>query len=83
MSQKLVPRRVILLLIAAALVLPTVICVVLAVGSVLTAMGDTSGWVVLRRIALAGGILWAIDLICLLVVLALGALTDDQEPQDL
>ena len=82
MSQKLVPRRAILLLIAAALVLPIVICVILAVGSVLAAMDDTPGYVVLRRIALAGGILWAIDLICLLVVLALNVLADDQEPQD-
>jgi len=82
MSQKLVPRRAILLLIAAALVLPVVICVILAVGSVLLAMGDASGVVVLQRIALAGGILWAIDLICLLVALALNALADDQEPLD-
>lgn len=82
MSQKLVPRRAILLLIAAALVLPVVICVILAVGSVLLAMEDTSGFVALRRIALAGGIVWAIDLICLLVVLALNALADDQEPPE-
>ncbi|MEE8450959.1 MAG: hypothetical protein V3R99_03560 [Thermoguttaceae bacterium] len=82
MSQKLVPRRAILLLIAAALALPIVICVILAVGSVLLAMDDTSGFVVLRRIALAGGILWAIDLICLLVVLALNALADDASSDD-
>jgi len=82
MSQKLVPRRAILLLIAAAMVLPIVICVILAVGSVLLAMDDTAGFVVLRRIALAGGILWAIDLVCLLVVLALNALADDHEPLD-
>ena len=82
MSQKLVPRRAILLLIAAALVLPIVICVILAVGAVLLAMNDTPGFMVLRRIALAGGILWATDLICLLVVLALNALPDDEEPRD-
>jgi len=82
MSQKLVPRRAILPLIAAALVLPIVICVILAVGSVLTAMGDTLGWAVLRRIALAGGIVWAVDLVCLLVVLAVNALADDHEPLD-
>ena len=33
-----------------------------------------SGGLVLHRIALAGGILWIIDLICLVLVLAIGTL---------
>ncbi|HYW80748.1 MAG TPA: hypothetical protein VE890_14300 [Thermoguttaceae bacterium] len=82
MTHKLVPRRAILLLIAAALVLPIVICVILAAGAVLSAMGDTLGLAVLQRIALAVGILWAIDLVSLLVVLALNTLADDTPSND-
>ena len=82
MSRKLVPRRAVLLLVASAIVLPIAICMILAVGAILGAMGDTQGGVALQRIALAGGILWAIDLICLVVVLALNTLIDNQDPPE-
>ena len=68
--------------VALALVMPIAICVVLAVGAILGAMGDSQGGVVLQRIALAGGIFWAVDLIGLLVVLAVNTLVDPQDPSD-
>ena len=44
-------------------------------------MGDSLGGIVLHRIALAGGILWIIDLICLVLVLAIGAIRGPDEPK--
>ena len=44
-------------------------------------MGDTSGGAVLLRIALAGGILWIIDLVCLVWLLAIGTLRGPDEPE--
>jgi len=79
MSRDLVPRWVILLLVVLALVLPIAICVVWAVSALLTEMHDAEGGVVLKYIALGGGILWVVDLICLVVVQGLGALIDRHE----
>jgi hypothetical protein len=60
-------------LIAMAVVLPITICVVVGVAALLTAMGDSCGGVVLGRIGLACGVLWVIDLICLTLLVAIGA----------
>ena len=48
--------------------LPISIAVVLAVGRLLAVAGDDLGARVLDRIALAGGIIWAIDLISLITI---------------
>jgi hypothetical protein len=80
MPQPLVPQRAVLALLGGAVVLPIALCVVLAVAALLSAMGDTTGGVALQRIALAGGILWAIDLICLILALAIQAVRDHDEP---
>jgi hypothetical protein len=45
-----------------------------AIGRLLLAMGDAGGAVVLNRLALAGGVLWVIDLVLLVFVLGLRAL---------
>ena len=71
MQNPLINRRVGLTLIAIAILLPICICVVLGVAVLLVGMGDLAGGWVLKRIALAGGIIWAIDLIALLLLLAL------------
>ena len=81
MHQPLVPRRLVLALIVAAILLPIMLCVVLGVAGLLDAMGDSLGGLVLHRIALAGGILWIIDLICLVLVLAIGAIRGPDEPK--
>ena len=80
MSQKLVPRGIILFLLAGVLMLPIAAAVVLAVSSLLTAMGDTIGGYVLRYIALGGGVLWVVDLTCLVLVQGLNSLIDDDRP---
>ncbi len=81
MQEPLVPRRLVLALIVAAILLPIMLCVVLGVAGLLNAMGDSLGGIVLHRIALAGGILWIIDLICLVLVLAIGAIRGPDEPK--
>ena len=55
--------QVLLALIVAGLVLPITICVVLALASLLTAMGDIVGGAVLRYVALAGGIVTIVVLV--------------------
>ena len=81
MQQRLIPHRFVLLLIATALLLPITICVVFGVAALLEAMGDTAGGGCLYRVALGCGILWAIDLICLVLVQAIGSLKGPDEPE--
>ncbi len=80
MQHPLIPRRLVLALIGAAVFLPITLCVIFGVAFLLAGMGDTAGAGVLHRIALAGGILWAVDLIGLLLVLAVGSIGDPDEP---
>lgn len=68
-------------LIGVTIVLPIILCVVLGVAALLDAMGDTAGGGVLHRIALAGGILWVVDLIGLVLVLAINTLRGPNEPE--
>jgi hypothetical protein len=80
MSHKPVPRWATILLTAGAVFLPIAILVILATGELLGAMGDALGGTVLRRVALAGGLIWVIDLLGLLLLLALASLGDDGSP---
>lgn len=75
-------RRFGLTLIIGAMLLPVCICVTLGVAVLLEGMDDIVGGVVLRRIVLAGSILWVIDLVCLLLVLAIGSLRGPDEPDE-
>jgi hypothetical protein len=75
-------RRWTLWLTVAAFLLPVALCVISAVAALLAGMGDTSGGGVLCRIALAGGIVWTIDLICLLLLLAINALGDGESKSE-
>jgi len=74
MSRELVPRWAMMVLTVGAVLLPVAVLVILGTGELLGAMGDALGGTVLRRIALAGGILWVIDLLGLLLALALNSL---------
>jgi len=78
MSRKPAPRWAVMLLSVGAVLLPIAVLVVLGTGELLGAMGDETGGAVLRRIALAGGMLWVIDLLGLLLVLALNSLGNDE-----
>ena len=79
MNRQLIPARIVLSLIVVAVLVPITLCVVLGVAALLAQMGDAAGGAVLYRIALAGGILWVIDLICLVLVLAIGSLRGPDE----
>jgi len=69
-----ISRRVLTILVTTGCVLPIALVVVLGVARLLTAMQDATAAVVLDRIALATGIVWAIDLLCLLLALGINAL---------
>jgi len=71
-----VPRWTILVLTTGALVLPIAICVIWALSQLLVAMDDAAGGVALRYIAMGGGIMWVVDLICLVVIQGLNSLID-------
>ena len=79
------PRRVLLIMLVVAVVLPIAITLVAGVAALLGAMGDAAGQAVLGRVALAGGIVWGIHLVCLLLVQAIHLLaggdsaTEDHE----
>lgn len=81
MSQKLVPPRIITWLIAGAAVLPIAICVILGVAALLGEMGDPPEGSPLKWVALGVGILWVVDLICLVLALGLNALADTDQQQ--
>lgn len=67
-------RNALSILLATALVLPIAELVMLGLARLLAAMGDQAGALVLDRISLAGGILWMVDLVLLLLVLAIRSL---------
>ena len=79
MHRPLISDRIVLSLIVVAILLPIALCVVLGVAALFTQMGDAAGGAVLHHIALAGGILWVIDLICLILALAIGSLHRSDE----
>ena len=68
--------KALLPLIAALVVLPIGISVLVAVSALLVAMGDATGGVVVRYVALACGILWVIGLICLVLLQGFHALKE-------
>lgn len=84
MLRPVIFARLLLTLALTGILLPITLCVILGVAALLTQMGDTVGGAVLCRIALGGGILWAVDLIWLLLLLAVGSLScpneSDQSP---
>jgi len=69
-------RRLTLALMAAAVILPIAICIVMGVAALLGTMGDAVGGRVLGWIALAVGIFWSLDLVVLLLIQALVTLND-------
>ena len=79
MGKKPVPRLSVVLLIGVAVVLPIAIVVLLAVAALLGAMNDHWGGAVLNRVALACGLLWVVDLICLVLVVGINSLTNGDQ----
>ncbi|MHC4177334.1 MAG: hypothetical protein ACYSWU_07500 [Planctomycetota bacterium] len=81
MSQRLVQPWIIRLLTAGVAVLPIAICVILAVAALLGQMGEPPEQSPLMGVALGVGILWVVDLVCLVLAQALNSLTDSDEDQ--
>lgn len=69
-----VVKRILTILLAASGFLPIILVVLIAVERLLGALGDEAGAAALRRIGLAGGIVWIVTLIALLLALAIQAI---------
>jgi hypothetical protein len=84
MRKKLVPQRVVLLLIAAAVVLLVGGFATLGLGELLAALDDAEvGGRVAKWIALAFGVLFVIDLVCLVLAQGLNSLSEnDDSPEE-
>jgi hypothetical protein len=63
-------------LLAVALVLPIAVVVIVGVAALLSALGDAVGGRVLAWIGLGVGIVWLVDLVCLVILQALLWLAD-------
>ena len=70
------------MLVGVALVLTTTLAVVLITAHVLGKMGDAAGQSVLDAVALGVGVVWAVDVVCLILALGVNALNDDASPPD-
>jgi len=68
--------------VAAAVMLPIAICVLVGLGRLLGSMGDASGSLVLDRIGLALGIAWVLDLVFLVLGLAILRLLEGGDPPE-
>lgn len=73
-NDSMITRRVLNLLVTVGCLLPIALVIVLGVARLLSAMQDANGAAVLDRIALGLGILWALDLVVLLLALGIRAL---------
>ncbi len=69
-----IPRRVLLILLIGALVLPVALAVLFLVGLLLAAMADDAGQAFTHRLSVVCLVLWLIDLVLLLFALTLAAL---------
>ncbi len=75
-----IPRGIVFLLLAGALVLPIAVCVVLVLSALLGAMGDATGAQVLVYVSWALGAVWFASLIVLVIVLAVQSLVTQESP---
>jgi hypothetical protein len=75
-------QRILVALLVGALGLPILMCVLFALGRLLAAMQDAVGADAVGRISLALYVLWAADLIGLVVVQAVLSLNGPQKPPD-
>ncbi len=77
MNPRPILRLVLLALIGGAVVLALVAFLLLALAVLLAAMDDLVGSAVLRYIALGCGVLWVVDLVCLVLVQGIHAISHD------
>jgi hypothetical protein len=67
-------------LLAAVVLLPIAIVLVVGVGGLLTAMQDAAGAAFLQRTALGLGVVWVFAAICLLLAVAADSLRETKDP---
>ncbi|HLA83954.1 MAG TPA: hypothetical protein VJL29_04095 [Thermoguttaceae bacterium] len=79
MTRKPVSQRVLAVLVGIALVLTAALTVVLVTGHVLGKMGDAIGQRVLDAVALGAGVLWVVDVVCLVLALGVNALGEGED----
>lgn len=82
MNPLLLRRSILLTLVTGLVILPISLTVLWGVSCLLRAMGETRGGAVFGYIGLAGGILWAIDLVCLVAFQGLSTLAENNEAND-
>jgi hypothetical protein len=84
MRRKQVFSQTLFTLLVAGLLLPVTISIVMALAALLEAMKDSTGGTVLRYVALAGGVVWVVDLVAIVLVQAVGTLDrmDEGNGQD-
>lgn len=70
-------RRVVLILLIAAIVLPIIVAILSGAAWLFASLGDATAASFVGRTALAGGLAWVIELICLLLVLAWNSLANE------
>ena len=75
-------RRTLPLLVGLAAGLPVVVCVLVALARLLGGLGDTTGAIVIDRLALAVGFAWVVSLIFLVICQGLEALNRDEPPDE-
>jgi hypothetical protein len=80
-THSVVSRQTLVVLLLGALLLPITICVLVAASGLLATMQDASGAAVLGRIAQAGGVLWSLTLIVLLIALGVNSIAT-KSPSD-
>ncbi|MFV2065627.1 MAG: hypothetical protein ACC645_01505 [Pirellulales bacterium] len=71
----MIPRPLLIGLLVFDILLPMAIVIVLGTGRLLGAMDDALGQAVMIRLGEAGGVLWAIGLVVLLIAVAIDRLS--------
>lgn len=82
MTQKPISKRAMAVLVGIASVLTITLVVVFVTGHILGKMGDSLGRTVLDCVALGVGVIWAIDVLCLVLALGVNALADAENHPD-
>jgi hypothetical protein len=82
MSRKPISNRVVTALVGTAAVLTITLAVALVTGHVLGKMGDSLGQNVLDAVALGVGVVWAVDVVCLVLALGINAAAEAEDPPD-
>jgi hypothetical protein len=78
----LIPRAVLVALVIVGLLLPTAALVLFGTAHLLAAMDDQAGAQVIERILLAVAVIWMIDLVALVCVQGINAISRPVDPSD-